>query len=207
MHRFLEDSYPVEWAGGQAVVALPEHIGISNAGQVREELLSLINRGARTLIADMTSTISCDQAGAEALIRARTRAAASGTELRLVVTAPIVARVLRLVGLDRTVSVYPSLEAAVAARLPAAASPQAEGVPGRGTGNIAAAQQPHLGMLDALAAGLAQAGLSLRAALGLPADPARKPMLEALDELEVLIGEIRAAVSAGRVRPAPALRR
>jgi anti-sigma B factor antagonist len=196
MRRFLEDFYPVEWAGGQAVVALPEHIGISNAGQVREELLSLINRGATTLIADMTATVSCDQAGAEAVIRARTRAAASGTELRLVVTAPVVVRVLRLVGLDRTVSVYPSLEAAVAARLPAAAGPRAEGVPGRGAVNIAAAQQSHLQALDAVIAGLSQAGLSLRAALGQPADPPRKRMEEALDELEGVIGEIRAAVSA-----------
>jgi len=196
MRRFLEDFYPVEWAGGQAVVALPEHIGISNAGQVREELLSLINRGATTLIADMTATVSCDQAGAEAVIRARTRAAASGTELRLVVTAPVVARVLRLVGLDRMVSVYPSLEAAVAARLPAAAGPRAEGVPRRGAGDIAAAQQSHLQALDAVIAGLSQAGLSLRAALGQPADPARKRMEEALDELEGVIGEIRAAVSA-----------
>jgi anti-sigma B factor antagonist len=196
MRRFLEDFYPVEWASGQAVVALPEHIGISNAGQVREELLSLINRGATTLIADMTATVSCDQAGAEAVIRARTRAAASGTELRLVVTAPVVARVLRLVGLDRMVSVYPSLEAAVAARLPAAAGPRAEGVPRRGAGDIAAAQQLHLQALDAVIAGLSQAGLSLRAALGQPADPARKRMEEALDELEGVIGEIRAAVSA-----------
>jgi anti-sigma B factor antagonist len=198
MRMFLEDFYSVEWAGGQAVVALPEHIGISNAGQVREELLSLINRGATTLIADMTATVSCDQAGAEAVLRARTRAAASGTELRLVVTAPVVARVLGLVGLDRTVSVYPSLDAAVAARLPAAAGPRAGSMPGRGAGNIAAAQQSHLQALDAVIAGLSQAGLSLRAALGQPADPPPERMAEALDELEGVIGEIRAAVSARR---------
>ena len=130
------------------------------------------------------------------MIRARTRAAASGTELRLVVTAPVVARVLRLVGLDRTVSVYPSLDAAVAARLSAAADPRAEGVPGCGAGNIAAAQQSHLQALNAVLAGLSQAGLSLRAAQGQPADPPRKRMQEALDELEGVIGEIRAAVSA-----------
>jgi hypothetical protein len=53
-------------------------------------------------------------------------------------------------------------------------------------------------MLDALVAGLAQAGLRLRAALGQPADPARKRMEEALDELDGVIGEIRAAVSARR---------
>jgi anti-anti-sigma factor len=116
----LEDVYPVQWVGGQAVVTLPEHIGASNAGQVREELLSVINRGATTLIADMTATVSCDHAGADAVVRAWQRAAVSGTELRLVVTAQIVARVLSLSGLDRMVSVYPSLEAATAARLPAA---------------------------------------------------------------------------------------
>jgi len=36
-----KDSYPVRWVGQQAVVTLPEHIDVSNAGQIREELLSL----------------------------------------------------------------------------------------------------------------------------------------------------------------------
>jgi PAS domain S-box-containing protein len=118
----LEDFYPVQWSGGQAVVALPEHIGASNAGQVRDGLLSVINLGAETLIADMTATVSCDHAGADAVVRAWQRATASGTELRLVVIAGSVSRVLSLRGLDRRVSVYPSLEAATVARLPVAAA-------------------------------------------------------------------------------------
>ena len=116
----LEDSYPVRWAGGQAVVTLPEHIGASNAGQVRDALLWVINLGATTLIADMTATVSCDHAGADAVVRAWHRTVSSGTELRLVVTAGSVSRVLGLRGLDRQVSVYPSLDAAAAARLPEA---------------------------------------------------------------------------------------
>lgn len=115
-----EDAYPVQWAGRQAVVALPEHIGVSNAGQIREELLWVINRGAAELIADMTVTGSCDHAGADALVRAYRRAVISGTELRLVVAAQVVRRVLAVSGLDRLVSMYPSLEAATAARTPAA---------------------------------------------------------------------------------------
>ena len=202
MHRFIEDLYPVEWAGGQAVVTLPEHIGISNAGQVREQLLSVINRGATTLIADMTATVSCDHAGADAVFRAWQRAAASGTELRLVVTAQIVARVLHLVGLDRMVSVYPSLDAATAARLPAAAGKRAEGMPGRGSGDVTAAQQADLRMLDAVITGLVHVRLSLQAALELPADPARKRIEEALDDLDDVIGEVRATVFAARDRPA-----
>jgi anti-anti-sigma factor len=139
-----EDFYPVNWTGQQAVVALPEQIDVANAGQIREELLAVINRGAAALIADMTATISCDHAGADALVRAYRRAVLNGSELRLVVTARIVARVLSLSGLDRLVSIYPSREAATAARTPPRA---AAAVPAQ-----AAAREP------ARAAGRAPAG-------------------------------------------------
>ena len=92
---------------------MPEHIDVSDAGQIREQLLSVINRGATALIVDMTSTASCDQSGAEAVARAYQRAVASGTQMRLVVTTPIVRRVLGMNGLDRLIPMYPSLEAAV----------------------------------------------------------------------------------------------
>jgi anti-anti-sigma regulatory factor len=97
----LEDFYPVRWVGGNAIVTLPGHIGASNAGQVRDALLSVINLGAVTLIADMTATVSCDHADADAVVRAWQRTVSSGTELRLVVTAGSVSRVLGLRGLDR----------------------------------------------------------------------------------------------------------
>ena len=112
---FREDAYPVEWTGRQAAVTLPEHVDVSNADQIREELLSVINRGAAALIVDMAATVSCDHAGAEAVARAYRRAIASGTQLRLVLTAHIVRRVLGVNGLDRLIPMYPSLEAAVAA--------------------------------------------------------------------------------------------
>jgi len=111
----FRDAYPVRWIGPQAVVTLPEHIDVSNAAQIREELLSVVNRGADAVIADMTATVSCDHAGADAVARAYQRAVVSGTQLRLVVTAQIVRRVLSLSGLDRLISIYPSLDAAIAA--------------------------------------------------------------------------------------------
>jgi anti-anti-sigma factor len=114
----ISDACPVHWTGKQAVVALPEHIDASNAGRVREQLLGLINRGAAAVIADMTATASCDHGGAEALLRAYRRASVSGARLRVVVTAQIVRRVLDASGLDRLISIYPSVEAAVAAGEP-----------------------------------------------------------------------------------------
>jgi anti-anti-sigma factor len=128
-----EDSYPAQWTGGQAVVTLPEHIDVSNAGQIREQLLSIINRGATELVADMTATASCDHSGADAVARAYQRAAAAGTQLRLVVPAPIVRRVLSINGLDRLIPVYPSLEAAAAAA-PATVIPPAQTSPATAAG-------------------------------------------------------------------------
>jgi anti-anti-sigma factor len=113
-----EDAFPVEWTGPLAVVTLPEHLDVSNAGQLREQLLSAINRGATVLIADMTSTVSCDHAAVDAIARAYQRAAVNGTQLRLAAAAPVVIRVLSIEGLDRLVSVYPSVEAALAAGPP-----------------------------------------------------------------------------------------
>ena len=65
-----EDIDPVPWAGQRAAVALPVHMDASNAGQIRGELLSVINGGAAALIADMTATTSCDHVGADAVVRA-----------------------------------------------------------------------------------------------------------------------------------------
>jgi len=110
-----DDLFPVTWTGRRAIVWFPGQVDISNVDQLRDRLLSVINRGATVLITDMTSTVSCDHAAVDAIARACQRAAASGTQLRLVVTAPLVRRALSIEGLDRLVSIYPLLDAAVAA--------------------------------------------------------------------------------------------
>jgi anti-sigma B factor antagonist len=125
------DTCPVRWDGQQAVVTIPERVDVSNAGQIGDELLSVINRGARVLIADMTATASCDHAGAGAVVRAYQRGVTGGTQLRLVVTAQIVSRVLSFSGVDRLVCIYPSLEAATAAQPAAAALAAVAAPPGR----------------------------------------------------------------------------
>jgi hypothetical protein len=68
--------------------------------------------------------------------RAYQRAEASGTQMRLVTASAVVRRVLSLSGVDRLVPVYPSLDAAVAARAPVPArSVVARAGEGAGRGN------------------------------------------------------------------------
>jgi anti-sigma B factor antagonist len=105
----------VAWLGEAAVITLPGEIDISNSEQVREELLSLLNRGPAVLIVDMAETTFCDSAGVNALVRAHKRAADSGAEIRLVLASRGVQRVLAITGVDRLISVYPSVTAALAA--------------------------------------------------------------------------------------------
>jgi anti-anti-sigma regulatory factor len=178
----LKDIYPVRWTGRRAVVTLPEHIGASNAGQIREELLSVINRGAETVIADMSTTISCDHAGADAVVRACQRAVISDAKLRLVAGTRMTRRMHSLGGLDGLVSIYPSLEAAVAA-----------GPPDGNGAAVPPAEQAHrsLELLDTVVASLFHVGLSLHVAMDLPADAARERIAAAVGHLDETIREIR----------------
>ena len=120
---------PVAWTGRRAVVAFPEHVDGSNAAQIREQLLAVFDNGAAVVIADMSATVSCDHAGADAVSLAYQQAAVRRAELRLVVTAPAVRRLLAAQGLDRLVLVYPSVEAAMAGGEPDGADPSGDSVP------------------------------------------------------------------------------
>jgi anti-anti-sigma factor len=164
-----DSTFPVKWMGRQAIVTLPEHIDVSHAGQLREQLLWVINRGAAVLIADMTVTVSCDHAGVDAVARAHQRAVVSGTQLRLVVTAPVVRRVLAIEGLDRLISIYPSLETAIAAGIPGTDMPTLARASARANGHQPAglASEPRPAaitpavlwqLIDALGDGLALTG-------------------------------------------------
>jgi anti-sigma B factor antagonist len=93
------------------IVALPEQIDVTNAAGVAEQLTSAVSRHPAVL-ADMTATRFCDCAGARAILRAYICATGSGAELRLVVTTEPVRRIFSLLGVDRLLEVYPSVEAA-----------------------------------------------------------------------------------------------
>src|SRR6266536_3589721 len=115
----IPEPYPVLWAGQRAVVVLPDRMDLSNAAEIRSELLAVVNRGATVMIADMSATVCCDHSGAEALARAYQRAVVSGTDLRLVVTSQAVRHEITISGLDWLVPVHHSLGQALASRKPA----------------------------------------------------------------------------------------
>ena len=207
----------------QLVVSLPEQVDVSNAGPVRQQLLRYAGGGVGVLIADLTAAISCDHAGAEALARVYERAVANGTELRLVISAPSVRRVIAISGLDRLVPVFPTLAAAQSegppaevVRLPSReAGTRAAAVAALPGGprpvswlpvaNPATAARPgsSLGQaapggrlaetLTQLTDGIFQAALTLQTALGLPARALAQAVEDALYLLDSTVSEARTA--------------
>ncbi len=173
-----------------ASAALGTHIDVSNAGQIREELLSVINRGAEALIADMTATISCDHVGAEAVARAWQRAAVAWKLLDALsdgvaladgdgTIAPASRRLEEMFGYNH-------------AELPGDLEDLARAA--------VTAEQEYRSreLLNTVVTSLFHVGLGLQTAMDLPADAARQRIAAALGQLDDTIREIRNAVYAAR---------
>ena len=153
-----EGMEPVAWADQRAVVAFPQHIDVSNAAQIREQLMAAFDRGAAVVIADMSATVRCDHAGIDAVAWAYQQAAVRRADLRLVATAPAVRRLLAAESLDRLVPVYSSVEAAVAAGepdgpdpAPSAVAPQCSASPRARSGPVSLDEAVLRRLIDALA--------------------------------------------------------
>jgi anti-sigma B factor antagonist len=109
-----EPGFPVQVIRGVPVVIAPQEIDITNADRLRAALLQAAARPGVALVVDMTRTRFCDSAGLHALIGAHKRAQAEGRQVRLVITAAQVRRVLALTALDRLISVCTNLDQALA---------------------------------------------------------------------------------------------
>jgi anti-sigma B factor antagonist len=102
------------WAGRVAVMPLPGEVDISNADQIRRDVIAAVAQDASLVIADMSTTRFCDSAGVTALIRAVRMANEGGAGLRIAASAPSVTRVLAITGVDQLIGIYPTVADAMA---------------------------------------------------------------------------------------------
>ena len=105
--------FPFEVVSGVPVVTAPGEIDVTNAPGLRSALLEAAAHGHGTLVVDMTRTQFCDSSGLHTLLAAHKRAQAAGGELRLVLPAAPVLRVLAITGVDRIIPNFTSLDQAL----------------------------------------------------------------------------------------------
>lgn len=104
-------------AGSRARLSLSGEIDLGNAGALAGRLQALAATGRRRVVVDMSRVGFCDCAGLAALDSglAWIRAYDPQGWLRLVGPQPVVRKILRITGFDRSVPVYDSAATAVAA--------------------------------------------------------------------------------------------
>ena len=114
----LSEDFTVRWIGQVAVIVLPAEIDISNADQVRQDLLRALSKGATTLIADMSATMFCDSAAMNALVEVHRKASGRSARLLLVSDSAVVRRVLGITGIDQLLDIHPTVARSLIGLLP-----------------------------------------------------------------------------------------
>jgi len=96
------------------IVGFPDEFDVSNAGEMAEQLREAIAPGVAAVVADLTTTVFCDSSGVRIIVLARDWARTDNVELRLAVPPGPALVVMNLVGLDKLLPIYPSLDEALA---------------------------------------------------------------------------------------------
>jgi anti-sigma B factor antagonist len=114
MNLHHEDlSIHVHVSGGMQVFDLTGSLDIATAPTVRAALLEASERGDHRLVVDLTKLEFLDSTGLGALIGGQRRAKEFDGDVRLVATEGQILRLLRITGLLKVFSVYPTLDAAL----------------------------------------------------------------------------------------------
>lgn len=95
------------------IIKLRGDLDAATAPKAREQLLSELLPGMTLLVLDLSSLWFCDAAGAAVLIGTQRRATALDITIRLAAPRSTVAKVLRITGLDRRLSIHSTLSDAL----------------------------------------------------------------------------------------------
>ena len=95
------------------VVPLPAEIDLTCASEIRDTLLSTLNRGGTHLVVDARHVTFMDSSGINALVRARERAERLGGSLHVVSDARCVRRLMEVTQLERVLHLVPEMQDAL----------------------------------------------------------------------------------------------
>jgi anti-sigma B factor antagonist len=101
---------------GCTIARLHGDLDIATTPAVREGLLGLLGPGVRLLIIDLSGVSFCGASGLAVLIGTQRRAAARRITVRVAAPRPHTARLLRITGLDRSLTVCATLADALPRR-------------------------------------------------------------------------------------------
>lgn len=134
-------SVSVRSAGDITIAELAGELDIASAPALREQLLGLLRPGSSQLVIDLSKVSFCDASGLAVLVGTGRRAKLLGGFLRLAAVSPMAGEVLHMTGLDRSLAIFPTAQAA-------ATAPRAAQRASARTAGTVRPPRTHLGALD-----------------------------------------------------------
>jgi anti-sigma B factor antagonist len=95
------------------VVRIAGELDYDTAGHLREVLRGITLRPGERLVLDLAGLKFCDSSGITTILAARNVALAAQADIALAAVPDSTSRVLRLVGLDQVLSIYPDSACAI----------------------------------------------------------------------------------------------
>lgn len=101
-----ETAMPEVRLNGVALVAAEGELDLATAEAVRARLIEIVDGGCTRMVLDLAELSFCDSQGLTALVGAAEHAKAAGGSVTLTGTSPLLAKLLRITGLDQNFSSY-----------------------------------------------------------------------------------------------------
>jgi anti-sigma B factor antagonist len=101
---------------GHAVIAIRGELDLATTAPLRERILTILKDTTSPVIVDLSGVSFCDASGLALLVGTQRRATMHGLTVALAAPRPNLHKLLRITGLDRAFTVYPTLAAAQVGR-------------------------------------------------------------------------------------------
>lgn len=108
----------VEWEGRIVVLSVVGSLDMVTAPQLSESILSALANKPGAILVDLTGVDFLASAGMTVLVAANEQASVT-VPFGVVADGPAIGRPIKLVGLDKELTLYPDVESALAAMAPA----------------------------------------------------------------------------------------
>ena len=94
------------------ILAVHGELDLATAGTLYRRGRTAIGRHARLLLLDLTSLSFCDASGLNAIVRIANEAEAAGCRYGLIAPQPLVAKMLRITGLNKRLHAFATIDQA-----------------------------------------------------------------------------------------------
>jgi len=109
----VELSVSQQSVGDYCVLAVRGEVDVYSAPDLHDELATLLESGAETVVVDLTEVGFLDSTGLGVLVTARAAAAAAGRALQIACDHERILKLFKITGLDAVFEIHPSVDAAV----------------------------------------------------------------------------------------------